>query len=53
VTFSQGVESELLRFDFFCDVEVREEVCAKESGKTTRRDRRRAKTTKICFILFN
>ena len=53
VTSLHGLDSELDFFVFFWEVEVREEVCEKESGKITKRDRTRAKTVKICFMLFN
>ena len=53
MTLLQGSDSELDFFDFFWEVEVRDEVCEKESGKTTKRDRRSVKTVKICFILFD
>ena len=46
----QGPESELVRLDFFCEVEVREEVWAKESGRTKVKERNRTIRESSFFI---
>jgi len=50
VTLVQGLESELVRLDFFCEVEVREEVWAKESGRSKVKERSRAIRESSFFI---